>query len=71
MELQEFLKKFLPYYEKKRDITISELRMQCYLSESMKMRIDYTMEWKYFHEALQSFADKICEKQKKKLYEKL
>jgi hypothetical protein len=49
MELKEFLQKFLPYYKEKRE-----------------RKPDLTDEqfWiLFFDEALQNFADKICEKQ--------
>ena len=60
MELREFLEKFLPDYEKKEiDFTINEIG----LPFRIKVESQKFFE-KHFAEALQNFADKICEKQR-------
>ena len=55
MELKEFLKKFLPDYDKK----IEEARDSVACTWSLFYET-------HFPEALQNFADKICERQREK-----
>jgi len=67
MELKEFLEKFLPDFEskaKKLGVTIEDtvklISEDAVKGAVMKSLLDYY----YFSEALQNFADRICKKQR-------
>jgi DNA-binding protein Fis len=64
MELKEFLEKFLPDFNAKElDFTVNELGLHF----RIKVESDKFYE-KYFPEAIQNFADKLCEKQRENCY---
>ena len=77
MELNEFLEKYLPDYNQKSEVAnkrISNLLnnpQSCtdVARDSKVEFIEKSFVEKYFPEALQNFADKICEKQRENCYE--
>jgi hypothetical protein len=65
MELDEFLEKFLPDYEGK---SIQFFNDNYNLKDDRRNLLLYD---RYFSEALQNFADRICEKQRENCIESI
>jgi len=65
MEPIEFTKKFLQDYEKKRKQLEQGVKAMFNKLEVSEYDFDAGMVSGYFPEALQNFADRICEKQRK------
>ncbi|MDR0754152.1 MAG: hypothetical protein LBF04_02065 [Prevotellaceae bacterium] len=65
MDLEKFLEKYLPDYQAK----VAEVRDKydiSYFSAATTQEIAVLVGDTYFPEALQNFADRVCEKQKAK-----
>jgi len=59
-----FVKDYLPDYEKKRRYLAQDLKEEFSKSEIAEYDFEAGMVSEYFLEALQNFADRICEKQR-------
>jgi hypothetical protein len=58
MDIKEFFENFLQDYDSKRCVMLQLERMK------EDKYIDFIGSGSFFHEALQNFADRICEKQR-------
>jgi len=70
MELKEFLERYLPNYEEKREEwiidneeLISEIQ-RMHFSEIMTVCLHLSFITNYIPEALQNYTDKVCKKQR-------
>jgi hypothetical protein len=65
MKLKEFLEKFLPDYDGKYKVIKEEVanNLEMDLNSGLVRVLTLSGMQRYFPEALQNFADKICEKQ--------
>ena len=64
MELNEFLEKFLPDYREKYKKSWEDYEQAVGISNLSYIEFDEDFYKAYFPEALQSYTDRICEKQR-------